>query len=68
MPEIRQRDSDDFIKTKGKGKQRGSVGARIDDMVRENTWEYRNKKEDSVIYYNCYKTCSIGGGIYQCRR
>lgn len=50
MPEIRQRDPNDFIKTKGKGKQRGSVGTRIDDAVREKAREHRNKKEEANEY------------------
>ena len=48
MPEIRQRDPNDIIKTKGK--RQGSVGTRIDNAVREKTQEHRNKKEEANEY------------------
>lgn len=48
MPEIRQRDPNVIIKTKGK--RQGSVGTRIDDAVRKKTQEHRNKKEEANEY------------------
>lgn len=50
MPEIRQRDPNDLIKTKDKEKNWGSIGPRIDDAVREKTREHRDKKEEANEY------------------
>lgn len=48
MPEIRQRDPNDIIKTKGKRQE--SIAPRIDDAVRGKTREHRNKKEEANEY------------------
>ena len=48
MPEIRQRDPNDILKTKGK--RQGSIASRIDDAVQEKTREHRNKKEEANEY------------------
>ena len=49
MPEIRERDPNDFIKSKGKGKHqepKGSIAPRIDNAVRE----HQGKKEEANEY------------------
>jgi len=53
MPEIRERDPNDFIKSKGKGKHRGkkgSIAPRIDNAVRGKVREHQNKKEEANEY------------------
>lgn len=53
MPEIRERDPNDFIKSKGNGKHRGKKGniaPRIDNAVRGKVREHRGKKEESNEY------------------
>lgn len=53
MPEIRERDPNDFIKSKGKGKHRGkkgSVAPRIDNAVRGKVREHQSKKEEANEY------------------
>ena len=53
MPEIRERDPNDFIKSKGKGKHRGkkgSIAPRIDNAVRGKVREHQSKKEESNEY------------------
>ena len=53
MPEIRDRDPNDFIKSKGKGKHRGkkgSVAPRIDNAVRGKVREHQGKKEEANEY------------------
>lgn len=53
MPEIRERDPNDFIKSKGKGKLRGkkgSIAPRIDNAVRGKVREHQNKKEEANEY------------------
>ena len=53
MPEIRERDPNDFIKTKGKGKHRGkkgSIAPRIDNAVRGKVREHQSKKEEANEY------------------
>ena len=48
MPEIRQKDPKDILKTKGK--RQGSIAPRIDDAVRKKSREHRNKKEEANEY------------------
>lgn len=53
MPEIRERDPNDFIKSKGKGKHRGkkgSIAPRIDNAVRGKVREHQSKKEEANEY------------------
>lgn len=53
MPEIRERDPNDFIKPKGKGKHRGkkgSIAPRLDNAVRGKVKEHQNKKEQANEY------------------
>ena len=53
MPEIRERDPNDFIKSKGKEKHRGkkgSIAPRIDNAVRGKVREHQSKKEESNEY------------------
>ena len=53
MPEIRERDPNDFIKSKGKGKHRGkngSIAPRIDNAVRGKVREHQGKKEEANEY------------------
>lgn len=53
MPEIRERDPGDFIKSKGKGKHRGkkgSIAPRIDNAVRGKVREHQSKKEEANEY------------------
>lgn len=53
MPEIRERDPNDFIKSKGKGKHRGKIGSiapRIDNAVRGKVREHQSKKEEANEY------------------
>ena len=53
MPEIRERDPNDFIKSKGKGKHRGkkgSIASRIDNAVRGKVRENQSKKEEANEY------------------
>lgn len=53
MPEIRERDPNDFIKSKGKGKHRGkkgSIAPRIDNAVRGKVREHQSKKEEVNEY------------------
>ncbi len=53
MPEIRERDPNDFIKSKGKGKYRGkkgSIAPRIDNAVRGKVREHQSKKEEANEY------------------
>ncbi len=53
MPEIRERDPKDFIKSKGKGKHRGkkgSIAPRIDNAVRGKVREHQDKKEQANEY------------------
>ena len=53
MPEIRERDPNDFIKSKGKGKHRGKKGSitpRIDNAVRGKVREHQSKKEEANEY------------------
>ena len=53
MPEIREREPNDFIKSKGKGKLRGkkgSIAPRIDNAVRGKVREHQNKKEEANEY------------------
>ena len=53
MPEIRERDPNDFIKSKGKGKLRGkkgSIAPRIDNAVRGKVREHQSKKEEANEY------------------
>lgn len=53
MPEIRERDPNDFIKSKGKGKHRGkngSIAPRIDNAVRGKVREHQCKKEEANEY------------------
>ena len=53
MPEIRERDPNDFIKSKGKGKHRGKKGGiapRIDNAVRGKVREHQSKKEEANEY------------------
>lgn len=53
MPEIRERNSEDLIKSKGKGKHRskkGSIMPWIDNAVRGNTRKHQDKKEEANEY------------------
>ena len=53
MPEIRERNPNDFIKSKGKGKHRGkkgSIAPRIDNAVRGKVREHQSKKEEANEY------------------
>ena len=53
MPEIRERDPNDFIKSKGKVKHRGkkgSIAPRIDNAVRGKVREHQGKKEEANEY------------------
>ena len=53
MPEIRERDPNNFIKSKGKGKHRGkkgSIAPRIDNAVRGKVREHQGKKEEANEY------------------
>ncbi len=53
MPEIRERDPSDFIKTKGKRKRKGRKGTivpRIDNAVRGKVREHKSKKEEANEY------------------
>ena len=53
MPAIRERDPNDFIKSKGKGKHRGkkgSIAPRIDNAVRGKVREHQSKKEEANEY------------------
>lgn len=53
MPEIRERDPNDFIKSKGKEKHRGkkgSIAPRIDNAVRGKVREHQSKKEEANEY------------------
>ena len=53
MPEIRERDPNDFIKSKGKGKHRGkkgSIAPRVDNAVRGKVREHQSKKEEANEY------------------
>lgn len=53
MPEIRERDPNDFIKSKGKGKhrgQKGSIAPRIDNAVRGKIREHQGEKEEANEY------------------
>ena len=53
MPEIRERDPNDFIKSKGKGKhqgKKGSIAPRIDNAVRGKVREHQSKKEEANEY------------------
>ena len=53
MPEIRERDPNDLIKSKGKGKHRGkkgSIAPRIDNAVRGKVREHQSKKEEANEY------------------
>ena len=53
MPEIRDRDPNDFIKSKGKGKhlgKKGSIAPRIDNAVRGKVREHQSKKEEANEY------------------
>ena len=53
MPEIRERDPNDFIKSNGKGKHRGkkgSIAPRIDNAVRGKVREHQSKKEEANEY------------------
>lgn len=53
MPEIRERDPNDFIKSKGKGKYRfkkSGIAPRIDNAIRGKVREHRGKKEESNEY------------------
>ena len=53
MPEIRERDPNDFIKSKGNGKHRGKKGSivpRIDNAVRGKVREHQSKKEEANEY------------------
>lgn len=53
MPEIRERDPNDFIKSKDKGKYRGkkgSIAPRIDNAVRGKVREHQSKKEEANEY------------------
>ena len=53
MPEIREREPNDFIKSKGKGKHRGKKGSmapRIDNAVRGKVREHQSKKEEANEY------------------
>ena len=53
MPEIRERDPNDFIKSKGKGKHRGkkgSIAPQIDNAVRGKVREHQSKKEEANEY------------------
>ena len=53
MPEIRERDPNDFIKSKEKGKHRGkkgSIAPRIDNAVRGQVREHQSKKEEANEY------------------
>ena len=50
MPEIRERDPNDFIKSKGKGKHQGrkdSIAPRIDNAIRGKVREHQGKKEEA---------------------
>ena len=53
MPEIRERNPNDLIKPKGKGKHRGKaagIAPRLDSTVRGKVKEHRNKKEQANEY------------------
>ena len=53
MPEIRERDPSDFIKTKGKRKRKGQKGAIVPRMgaaMQEKAREHRDKKEAANEY------------------
>ncbi len=53
MPEIRERDPSDFIKTKGKRKRKGRKGTivpRVGAAVQEKAREHRDKKEAANEY------------------
>lgn len=50
MPEIRQREPNDLIKSKGKGKAPGVMGGSIDNALRGKVQEHRYKKEESNEY------------------
>lgn len=53
MPKIHERDPNNFIKTKGKGKHRGKIGSiapQLDNVVRGKVREHQNKKEQANEY------------------
>ena len=53
MPEIRERDPNDFIKTKGKRKRKsrkGTLAPRGGAAIQEKTWEHRDKEEAANEY------------------
>lgn len=53
MPEIRERDPNDCIRSKGKGTHRGkkgSIAPRIDNAVRGKVREHQSKKEEANEY------------------
>lgn len=53
MPEIRERDPNDFIKTKGKRKRKGRKGTlapRVGAVIQEKAREHRDKKEAANEY------------------
>ena len=53
MPEIRERNPNDFIKPKGKGKHRSKsagITPRLDNAVRGKVKEHQNKKEQANEY------------------